>query len=331
VRRAIAVILVALTALGYGATVGRADTTSTTAPTTTITLRPRPTAPLTGLADPTRVTSRRPAVTVKIDNTYEAHPQYGIRQADVVYEEIVEGGITRLAAVFNSAAPARVGPVRSVRRTDREVVYPLGGIFVFSGGAQYAIDSIKTAPVKLFSEANSGAMMYRASNRPPPHNLFANVSLFIRQGGRPRPPRALFTYSRSAPRFSTRVRSFTVGFASGYATSYAWDTKTASWDRSIFGALDRDATGRRVSPQNVIVMYVHYLGGVGVEGAQAQLLGSGVAQVFTKHSVVRARWSRGSLRQPIVYKNRRGQVIALTSGRTWVELLDVSEHVTEVR
>ncbi len=139
-------------------------------------------------------------MTVKIDNTYEAHPQYGIRQADAVYEEIVEGGITRLAAVFNSAAPARVGPVRSVRRTDREVVYPLGGIFVFSGGAQYAIDSIKTAPVKLFSEANAGAMMYRGSNRPPPHNLFANVSLLIRQGGRPRPPRALFTYSRSAPK-----------------------------------------------------------------------------------------------------------------------------------
>jgi hypothetical protein len=331
VRRTLAVVLLALAGAGYGATLSRADTTSTTSPTTTTTVRTGQIAPLTGLSDPTRITAKRPAVTVKIDNTYEAHPQYGIRQADVVYEEIVEGGITRLAAVFNSAAPARVGPVRSVRRTDREVVYPLGGIFVFSGGAQYAINSIKTAPVKLFSESNSGAMMFRDSRRPPPHNLFANVSLLIRQGGKPHPPRSLFTYSRAAPKVSTPVRSFTVGFASGYATSWAWNSKTASWDRSIFGALDRDATGRRVSPQNVIVMYVHYLGGVGVEGAQADLTGSGVAQVFTRHSVVTGRWSRGSLRRPIVYSTRAGKVIALTPGRTWVELLDVSEHVSTVR
>jgi Protein of unknown function (DUF3048) N-terminal domain/Protein of unknown function (DUF3048) C-terminal domain len=325
------VLLLALAGVGYGAALSPADTTSTTSSTTTTTVPAGPTAPLTGLSDPSRVTARRPAVTVKFDNTFEAHPQYGIRQADVVYEEIVEGGITRLAAVFNSSAPARVGPVRSVRRTDREVVYPLGGIFVFSGGAQYAIDSIKTAPVKLFSESNSGAMMFRDSRRPPPHNLFANVALLIRQGGRPRPPRPLFSYSKAAPKLSGPVRSFTVGFTMGYATSYAWNPKSASWDRSIFGAPDRDAFGRRVSPQNVIVMYVHYRGGVGVEGAEAVLTGTGVAQVFTKHSVVKGRWSRGSLSRPIVYTNRAGRVIGLTPGRTWVELLDVSEHVAVVR
>ncbi|MDE3064938.1 MAG: DUF3048 domain-containing protein [Acidobacteriota bacterium] len=331
-RRRLVIVLLATGALGALAPVAGADTTtSTTSPTTTTTLRPVHTAPLTGRPDPTSLTARRPAVTVKIDNTYEAHPQYGIRQADVVYEEIVEGGITRLAAVFNSSAPARVGPVRSVRRTDREVVYPLGGIFVFSGGAQYALSSIATAPVRLFSESNSGSMMYRDWRRPPPHNLFANVSRLIRQSARPRPPRALFTYSSSPPRAATRVRSFTVGFANGYATSYAWNPKTASWDRSIFGRLDRDASGRRVSPANVIVMYVHYLGGVGALGAEAQLTGSGVAQVFTRHVMVTGRWTRGSLARPIRYLTRSGTVVALSPGQTWVELLDVSEHVAVVR
>ena len=76
----------------------------------------------------------------------DAAKQYGVHQADVVYEEVVEGGITRLAAIFNSHAPERVGPVRSVRKTDQSIVWPIGGIFVYSGGAQYAIDSINTAP-----------------------------------------------------------------------------------------------------------------------------------------------------------------------------------------
>jgi Protein of unknown function (DUF3048) N-terminal domain/Protein of unknown function (DUF3048) C-terminal domain len=312
------------------AALASAESTTTTSGTTTTTMRLGPRAPLTGRPDPARIAARRPAVTVKIDNTYEAHPQYGIRQADVVYEEIVEGGITRLAAIFNSSAPARVGPVRSVRRTDREIVYPLGGLFVFSGGAQYALDSIKTAPVRLFSESNSGAMMYRDSRRPPPHNLFANVSLLMRQRATPRPPRPLFTYSSAPLRPATPARSFTVGFSNGYATSYRWDAATASWDRSIFGAVDRDATGRRVSPKNVIVMYVHYLGGVGAMGAEALLTGTGVAQVFTKHSVITGRWSRGSLKNPIRYTTRGGKVIPLTPGQTWVELLDVSEHVTVV-
>jgi hypothetical protein len=330
VRRTSAVLVFILVVVGVGATHSRADTTTTTS-TTTTTVHPGPTAPLTGLPDPTRVTAHRPAVTVKLDNTYEAHPQFGTNQADVVYEEIVEGGITRLAAVFNSSAPARVGPVRSVRRTDREVVYPLGGIFVFSGGAQYAIDSIKTAPVKLFSESNAGSMMFRDFHRPPPHNLFADVARLIHQGGSPRPPQPLFTYSSARPSLAGPVTSFTVGFASGYATSYRWNARTRSWDRSIFGAPDRDAFGHVVSPQNVIVMWVHYRGGVGVEGAEAVLTGTGAAQIFTKHSSIRGRWSRASLKRPIVYTNHAGKVIALTPGRTWVELLDVSEHVSMSR
>ncbi len=65
----------------------------------------------------------------------EGHPKYGVDQADVVYEEVVEGGITRLAAIFNSQAPDRVGPVRSVRKTDQSLVWPIGGVFAYSGGA----------------------------------------------------------------------------------------------------------------------------------------------------------------------------------------------------
>src|SRR5665213_302421 len=172
-------------------------TTSTSIATTTTTVakkKPGPVAPLTGLSDPSKVTKHRSALTIKIDNTPQALPHTGVQDADVVYEEIVEGGITRLAAIFNSRIPTVVGPVRSVRRTDREIVFPIGGIFAFSGGAEYAVRSISTAPVKLYTQSNSGAAMFRDPRRYPPHNLFANAALLMKKDGLPRPPPALFSY-----------------------------------------------------------------------------------------------------------------------------------------
>jgi len=306
-------------------------TTTSLVTTTTVAKKKVWLAPLTGRPDPTRSTKRRSALTIKIENTPEARPQYGIEHADDVYEEICEGGITRLAAIFNSSLPTKVGPVRSVRRTDREIVYPLGGIFAFSGGAQYAINSIATAPVKTFDQSNSGGAMFRDPKRYAPHNLYANAVLLMDKGGTPKPPPSLFTYNSGSKRTpGVRVRSFIVGFAAGYATSYAWDTKTLSWDRSIFGAPDVTASGVHLSPKNVIVMFVRYIGGVGVIGSEALLNGNGIADVFTGGTVQRAIWTRAGLRKPIVYRASNGQVIALHTGQTWVELLDTSERVSIV-
>lgn len=324
-------VVVASSALGDSTTT---TTSTTTASSTTMSLPKTKTktlhvAPLTGLPDPLEMTKHRSALTIKIDNTPEAMPQYGIENADVVYEEIVEGGITRLAAIFNTRLPTVVGPVRSVRRTDREIVFPIGGVFAFSGGAEYAVRSIETAPVKLYNESNSGSAMFRDPKRYPPHNLFANAALLMKKDGLPRPPPALFTYRpRSQGVRGPRVRSFVVGFAEGFAATYSWDATSRSWDRSVFGLPDVAANGVRISPRNVIVMSVNYVGGVGVIDSYAQLLGSGSVEVFSGGRLQRGTWSRPSLRQRAVYRNLSGKLIKLTPGQTWVELLDVSEHVS---
>src|SRR5215475_10947041 len=146
----------------------------TAPPSTTTTTKPAPPiAPLTGLPDPSGASLKRCAITVKIDNTKSGHPKYGVEQADVIYEEVVEGGITRLAAIFNSKAPDRVGPVRSVRKTDQSIVTPIRGIFAYSGGAPYAIASINTAPVVQLDESRAGPLMFRDHSRNAPFNLYA--------------------------------------------------------------------------------------------------------------------------------------------------------------
>jgi hypothetical protein len=330
-RRIPLVVVTLLVMGGAVASVSGADTTTTTSTsTTTTTIAPhRRLAALTGLPDPTAVTKRRSALTIKMDNTPQAHPQYGINEADVVYEEIVEGGITRLAAIFNSNLPTKVGPVRSVRRTDREIVFPIGGIFAFSGGAPYAITSIETAPVKLIDQSTAGPAMFRDPTRPPPHNLFANAVLLMKEGGKVHTPPALFTYvSRKAPAVGAPVGSFTVNFGSGFATSYQWDGKTHDWLRSIFGAPDVTALGVRVAPTNVIVMSVKYYGGVGVEGSYAQMVGSGPVEVFSDGRLQKGTWFRRNIRLVTAYRAPSGKVIALRPGQTWVELLAVGETVS---
>ena len=286
-------------------------------------------AALTGLADPTGASKTRAALTVKIDNTRRGQPKYGVEQADVVYEEVVEGGITRLAAVFNSHAPDRIGPVRSVRRTDQSIVWPTGGLFAYSGGAQYAIDSINTAPVKQLDETRAHDGMFRDHSRSAPWNLYAVAPKLFAEGGTPVPPPALFAYRRpGAATGGVPTSSFTVGFEAGYATTWNWDAGSSTWKRSIFGGPERAASGVQLAPQNVVVMFVQYAGGAGVEGAEAELTGTGPAWVFTGGDVVNGTWSRPDKAKPAALLDANGRVVALAPGQTWVELPQAGYPVT---
>ncbi len=169
----------------------RAQGSSTTT-TTTTTVAP-PIAPLTGLSDSSKESITRPALTVKIENTPEARPQSGLDGADVVYEEVVEGGITRFAAIFNSKVPDSIGPIRSTRAMDPNIVWPVGGIFAYSGGADVNVTAIKAAPVAAIDETAAGGAMFRNS-RPAPHNLYGKTAQLFALGGKPVPPSPLFQY-----------------------------------------------------------------------------------------------------------------------------------------
>jgi Protein of unknown function (DUF3048) N-terminal domain/Protein of unknown function (DUF3048) C-terminal domain len=287
-------------------------------------------APLTGLRDPTSGSAHRPALSVKIDNLQEAHPQTGIDQADVVYEEVVESGYTRLLAIFQSHVPAVVGPIRSVRKTDQGIVTPIGGLFAYSGGAAYAISSIRTAPVNLVDETRAGSAMFRDHSRAAPHNLYGHPAGLFAFGGTPVPPPPLFTYRAARQAVAgVVVTHVNVGFGAGFAVSYAWDAKHQSWDRSIFGGADLLASGVQEAPRNVVVMFVHYAGGDGHGlGAEAVTVGTGDAMIFTAGHRIIGRWVRPDRARPAQFVDAAGAVVRLTPGQTWVELAPVGTPVT---
>jgi hypothetical protein len=285
--------------------------------------------PLTGRPDPQDEAKNRCAVTVKIDNTGDGLPKYGIDQADVVYEEVVEGGLTRLATIFNSQAPAKVGAVRSVRKTDQSLVTPIGGVFAYSGGAQYAIDSINTAPVVQLDESRAGPLMFRDHTRDAPFNLYANVEQMYTRCGSPKPPPPLFAYRKAgAPVSGGPVSSVRVGFLAGLAVDWTWDAPSSTWKRAVFSSPET-ASGVPLAPKNVVVMTVSYVGGdIHGYGAEAQLIGQGKLQVFTGGKVINGTWKRPDRAKPAQLLDAKGAEIKLAPGQTWVELPDASYTVT---
>lgn len=300
---------------------------TTEATTTTINKLAR-IAPLTGLIDPTGAVATRCAVTVKIGNTSEAHPQSGVDSADVVYEIVVDGGITRLAAVFQSHTPDKVGPLRSVRPSDPQVLWPLGGVFAYSGGNPSEVASLNGVPVVAKDETAAGPMMFRDPARVAPHNLYAHVDQLFGACSSP-PPQPLFDYrAGSEPSAGTPAKAVTIGFKSPYAVTWNWSPKTASWQRQIFGGPDKVASGGQLATTNVVVMSTGYLGGPEGTDGQVQLMGSGPVSVFTAGHVITGTWSRSDVAQPVRLLDGANQPIKLTPGPTWVELPDVSYQVT---
>jgi hypothetical protein len=288
-----------------------------------------PIAPLTGLPDPTGVAQSRPVLSVKIDNIAAVRPQAGLEAADIVWNEVVEGGITRLLAMFQSTSADVVGPIRSVRRTDPSIVWPVGGIFVFSGGARHALDAIEEAPVTLVDEDDAGDAMFRDRSRAAPHNLFGRPDRLWALGGEPAPPPPLFTYGAPGAEEpgSTPVAGATVGYGGSYAVGYVWDAGAGAWLRSTGGRPFLTRAGGQLATQNVVVLSVEYAGGVGNDGAEAVLVGEGDALVLRGGTATTARWSRGDRSEPIALRTAGGAPIRLRPGRTWIELPDRSYAV----
>ncbi len=288
------------------------------------------TEPLTGLAR--RQPPERPAVVVKIDNVPAARPQSAINDADIVVEELVEGGMTRLAAVFHANRPDSIGPVRSARSTDIGIAASYRRpVFANSGANSIFSDLVARAP--LIDRGNQVFGGYfRVGGRPAPHNLFTSSATLIGSvDDASGPPQAQFAYRDdgdaphpTAQRASTIRLKYRTG--SSPAIEYRWDPDLAGWRRFNDGVAHTDSDGRPVAPENVIVWFAPYVdsgltdkfGEVLYEGVS---VGRGDALVFTDGRVVRARWSRPSLRSPATFTDTDGDHVALTPGRTWVALV----------
>ena len=291
------------------------------------------TAPLTGLPLAEAVAADRPALVVKIDNAEAARPQSGLVVADVVFEELVEGGATRFAAVFHSRAADPVGPVRSARSTDVDLVESLNRpIFAWSGANAGVADEVDDAAlVDVGADAAPGAYR-RVDDRRAPHNLMTGTDQLHAAapddaGGVP-PALFVFRAAGAAPAAGQAVAGADLAWGGPVDLRVGWryDPVADGWARTQQGRPHTVASGEQVTPENVVLQFVDHVdsGFVDTTGApspEAELVGRGEVWVLTAGRLVRGTWQRLAPAAVASYTDAAGDPIALTPGRTWVELL----------
>lgn len=293
--------------------------------------------PLTGEPLTDLSVSAHPAVVVKVDNSPQARPQSGINQADVVYELLVEG-ITRYALVFHSQAADPVGPVRSARSSDINLVSNLAGpLFAWSGGNPGVVGEVRSAGAQgLLVDAGGdvdNSDYFRDPSRVAPHNYYTKVSALlanVAEPGAPAPP-PLFAYRAhdATPELSgLPTPGYTVDFGAGVRVEYVWDAERGGWNRfqvdqshGVAESATVDFEGVQVAPTNVVILFIEYgRSPSDPRSPMALTTGTGAAVVLRDGAAISGTWSRPDPSFAWTLTDEQGQPIELAPGRTWVAL-----------
>ena len=295
----------------------------------TVAGRPDP-CPLTGKVRNGKDAPDRPVLAVKVENTRDAYPLAGLEHADVIYEEPVEGGLTRFAALFQCRDAGRVGPVRSARTTDPKLLAPLSDqpILGFSGSHPKVTAALEDAGVLALTETSANVGFERDEGRAAPHNLFVATkplySLATKAGVDLSVPPALFRYDDTVPSPSRPRTSATISFSGSNAAEWAW--AGGRWVRQLEGAPMLSEGGAEIAVDNVVIQQVvvtmsDILDAAGNPSPEVKVTGEGKAWILRDGRLIVGRWRRASLGDVTVFETKNGEEIALAPGTTFVELM----------
>jgi hypothetical protein len=277
--------------------------------------------PFTGLAA-SGAAPKHPAMIVKIDNSLNSSPQVGLSKADLITEELVEGGITRLAVFYYQHVPKVVGPVRSMRATDIGIVKPAEpAALVASGGAPPTVRRIHAANIHAYTEGAPG--YFRDNARTAPYNLFMHLPALAKTLHAPKVPNDYLPWgSASSLPNGKPAKGLAARFSAGHTT--VWRYKGGSYDNVNSNA----AAGDHFKPSTVLVLRVRvgnagYLDPAGNPVPETHFTGTGKATVFHGGRMVNATWVKKGYNANVSLKTGKGE-LQLPPGHTWVELVPVN-------
>ncbi len=282
--------------------------------------------PLTGLKVGSNQTAAldHPVLVAKMDNTFSSQPQIGLSKADMVVEELVEGGLTRLAAFYYSDIPGNVGPIRSMRASDIDVVSPVHATMVTSGAAARTIARIHGAHIPFYGEGSTG--MYRSSSRAAPYNLFVHLNDIAKTTKRKAatPPNYLQWGDGSGLPKGRPITTINAQFSGGHTTEWKFENGT-------YHNLNSNApAGDQFPATNVLVLRVRegdagYLDPAGNHVPETLLTGKGNALLFHGGRMYAATWHKGKApSSQITLTDKQGKKLDVPAGHTWIELVPVS-------
>ncbi|MFE9764101.1 DUF3048 domain-containing protein [Streptomyces sp. NPDC005808] len=284
-------------------------------------------APTPGQASPEKQTPSPAAVgsvlAVKIDNVRAARPQTGLEAADIVYAEQVEGGLSRLMAVYASKLPKVVGPVRSARESDLELLRQFDDpTLAFSGAQHKLLPLIDQAPLHAYPPGEtSGDAYYRGTGKAAPHNLFLRPQRLTRTA----PGTAALTtgfHFGAAPAGGSPQTSQTVRFPAARFT-FTWSASRERWLVDMDGTPTVTTDGKTVAPATVVVQYVKvreskYHDVLGNNTPYTETVGSGTAKVLREGRAFNVNWSRPRATDGTEFTTADGAPMNFAKGQVWV-------------
>ena len=238
----------------------------------------------------------------------------------MVVEELVEGGMTRLAAFYYSKIPGDVGPVRSMRASDIGIVSPVDATVVTSGAAQVTINRIDDAGIQWFTEGDKG--FFRDSSRHAPYNLFTNLSeteSLAREKQAARPDDYLpWGDDKDFPQ-GQPARTLAASFSGGHTTNWTFQGGKYVNENTYAGA------GDEFPADTVLVLRVKvgdagYRDPAGNPVPETQFTGKGQALIFHGGRLVRGQWTKDSLGAALKLSTPDGE-LTVPAGHTWIELV----------
>ncbi|MDP9224105.1 MAG: DUF3048 domain-containing protein [Actinomycetota bacterium] len=294
-------------------------------------LAAKPKCPLTGRSPAHESVLKRPAVAVKVENNPAAYPLSGLEKADVVFEEEVEGGLSRFMAIYHCGDATKVGPVRSARVVDPDIMRPITRILADAGSNAIVDKALAKAHITVIDELSAGAAMRRVP-RPgisSEHTLYANTAALRKIGKKhyKRPPADdIFKFGGLQKDVSKKARTITINFSSGNIAGYKWSK--GHWLRFQDGSPMMAESGHQIAVTDVIIeqhkvnyskTIVDVLGNPSTE--IADVTGSGRAVLFRDGRAIKGKWSRSSISQPVHFSTRSGDEMQLKPGNVWIELV----------
>jgi len=307
--------------------------------------------------------NRRP-LAVKVENDPAARPQSGLDKACVVYEEITEAGITRFMAMYLCRDADPVGPVRSARPVDVDIVFPYNAVFAHCGGGGPTLRMIKQSGIPDLDEFTWAGAYWRTRDRRAPHNLYTSTPRLREAGDKAYPfqgtvgtPFEFLTgeqikkmekdreeelsraaRARSVPQQYTpliaAVNNIYIPYTKTCAVRYSYDPANRSFLRFVANLPHTDLrTGRQLAADTVIVQYVtENRSGIrdvyGADSPELGVVGSGRAQVYTMGQLIDANWEKSAREEHTRYVDNSGHVIKLKSGAIWIQLVPTTRQVT---
>ena len=330
VRLSVATVLVSvLAACGGGGT--SSDSTSATGDGDPLTTNPLgPMYPLTGLPITDQAAATRVALAAKIDNHPGARPQTGLNKADIVFEENVES-LTRFAAVFHSQGSDPVGPLRSGRTQDIDILASFNKpLFAWSGGNYLVTKAINASDMINvgYSASRGKGGYYREKTMKAPHNLYAKTSnLWTLAPAGSSAPVPQFLYRSASDAKSATSTAIDGAKISMYNVRvyWKWDAATGTFLRSSENTKrvlePHMADDGQVNTKNVVVLYVTYVRSkADRKSPNALTTGKGTGFVMTDGGIIPITWLRANRNVPFSLIDANNQYVRLTPGRTWVEL-----------